>query len=873
MTSFLKISLPPDIASSPATIFIAAALVFTLSGWHWSTIVTAVAAGISIWLFTELPTGVTIWPIIFALIGAVIVGSFRILLWPILSLLMIFQSRQIASLENLDNTAYLPALSLLETYCWPYPLGLKQILQSLARHGYPDSYFTRNALKRKYEKVRVEMISDNILAASSLAEISMAKSNLMPPSLLKPIDEIRQIESKKRLGTEKVRQYATILEDLQKTIKEGPKQFGDPKITSEEIQSLEKLVEIIYRELRSGIVEYWELYNTLSQITVLENKPEEQDRSEQAQIIAATAFYLAQIQNLDKEIRSIKLPRSLVSPKERTTYNILLAIQPRLERFEQGLDYQERARLLAEIQRTFTVEMPDTWLTIDPKNDNLVKQDNPWASLTKAAEHYLSELVHLNNAYIQWVTNEIAQVLTSVESIESLPALAQKTERLIRFGEQYGPMLDSTILYLERISKEAASALAFPTGYNRRLGLQATLDRITELHQQLALRFVSEAMSIIVPLRKIGEMLHAELFAVSDDSANVFRNPYVTGNPLKLQSQLFKGREDLAQKIANLLESQSRPTLVVHGPRRMGKTSFLLQLPRLLPSYLPVYLDMQSAGAQGSDVEFAYAMARAIYLQIGRSNRLTKPSLADFKDYPFTILTDWLEEIKPLFSNRTMLFVIDEFELIGRALKEGKLSINVLDYLRNMMQHNDNILLMFAGVQTIEALGPNPSSYFISAYPVEISYLHPKEAEELIRNPDPKAGKMPDYDGDVVAQILEMTLCQPLLVQFICSEIVNQANEQNLRIIHIDTLQAAIKRVLNATLYFDNIWVDAGQEGQALLIELAHGPKPLAELAFSEETIADLQHRRVIRLLPDDRYEIEIPLVQAWVKRKTTPAM
>ena len=70
----------------------------------------------------------------------------------------------------------------------------------------------------------------------------------------------------------------------------------------------------------------------------------------------------------------------------------------------------------------------------------------------------------------------------------------------------------------------------------------------------------------------------------------------------------------------------------------------------------------------------------------------------------------------------------------------------------------------------------------------------------------------------------------------------------------------------------DNIWVDAGQEGQELLIELANGPKSLGEHAFSEETIADLQQRRVIRRLPDSQYEIEIPLVQAWVKRKKPPA-
>lgn len=896
---FFVVSLSSDTISSPLVIFIVTTLVFTLSGFHWSTLVTAVAAAGSILLFTGLPMNS---PILLVFVGAVIIGFSRILLWPIFSILLIQQSRQIRNASEIEKHTHLPVLNLLESYYFPSPLGRNQVLRSLARRGYPDKFFTSNGLKERYNKIRTETISGDILAVSSIAEMISVDQKLLSPPLLTPIQEVKQIQSDKLSVTERVRRFAQLIQTTQKTIKIGPQTYRTSPITAKEIQTLEHLNHLIYVELRPEVKQYWDIYHLFPQLPEPDKPPVSQQKvssptqavivsmirqhydlpltnetqqPEQRRVITNTRFYLQQIGALHKRIQVLEPLRARLSQEEESIYNTLIAIQPRLEGFEQELNYQERARLLQNIRQTLPQKPPTTWLTIDPEEDALIEQDNPWTLWINTAEQYLNQLRQLNDDYILWAKNEIVAALSSTETIASLPLLSRKTRHIVSFSEQYGPMLDTTISSLEQISREATSALAFPTGYNRRLGLQETLDHITELRQRLALRFVTEAVPITEPLRQIGELLHSELFVSPDDIINAYQNPYIPGNPLNLQSfELFKGREDLAQKIVNLLRSQSRPTLVLHGPRRMGKTSFLLQLPRLLPSsYLPIYLDMQDAGAQGSDAEFAYALATAIYDQIGRNYRVTEPDYEDFEKRPFTTLTKWLNTVTPLLQDKILLFTIDEFEIIGRALEQGDLSIKVLDYLRHLMQHNNNMILMFAGVQTIEALGPNPASYFISAYPVEISYLHPTEAEELIRNPNPKAGKMPDYDDDVIAHILQQTLCQPLLVQFICSEVINLANEQNLRNIHLDTLHMAIKRVLSATLYFDNIWVDAGQEGQTLLIELANGSKSLAELAFSKETIADLQQRRVIQMLPDGQFAIEIPLVQAWVRRKTTPAV
>jgi len=124
-------------------------------------------------------------------------------------------------------------------------------------------------------------------------------------------------------------------------------------------------------------------------------------------------------------------------------------------------------------------------------------------------------------------------------------------------------------------------------------------------------------------------------------------NPFQFGNPLKRdQAYLFKGRAAFADQVVRLALDRSRPTLVLHGPRRCGKSSFLLNLPRLLPSdILPVYVDLQTEAATGSEGDFCYSLVRAMR-QDCRSLGLELPEVrrSEFTARPYPALEDWLDE-------------------------------------------------------------------------------------------------------------------------------------------------------------------------------------------------------------------------------------
>lgn len=73
-------------------------------------------------------------------------------------------------------------------------------------------------------------------------------------------------------------------------------------------------------------------------------------------------------------------------------------------------------------------------------------------------------------------------------------------------------------------------------------------------------------------------------------------NPYISGEPVR-RDDMFFGRRELLQRIIDSLHSNS---IMIHGERRIGKTSLLLQLVTTLrevddPEYwfVPVYIDME----------------------------------------------------------------------------------------------------------------------------------------------------------------------------------------------------------------------------------------------------------------------------------------
>jgi hypothetical protein len=353
-------------------------------------------------------------------------------------------------------------------------------------------------------------------------------------------------------------------------------------------------------------------------------------------------------------------------------------------------------------------------------------------------------------------------------------------------------------------------------------------------------------------------------------------NPYVAGNPIDAEnSRLFTGRDDVLREIEEaLLASGQKPTLVLYGPRRSGKTSLLLQLPRRLEEdVIPIHVDMQGAtqvkGLGG--VLFNIAERAVKGAASGRGVELPMPMLEDFSVEPVIAFNRWLDQAEARLDNHVLFLALDEFEKIQLAIDKGVLDTSILDMLRNLIQFRRKLVLLLAGVSTLEEMGHDWHSYFISVRPIRVSYLKSEDVRQLITKPKDDFGL--EYEPEAVERIITATHCQPFLVQLICLELVNYLNSRERRAqgawdcAKLADVEQAIQRALRSgEPYFANVWSDSSPVEQRILIALA------ASISFEPDRAAlnHLQRRDLIEPVDGGGWRFQVEIIREWVRREKT---
>jgi hypothetical protein len=435
---------------------------------------------------------------------------------------------------------------------------------------------------------------------------------------------------------------------------------------------------------------------------------------------------------------------------------------------------------------------------------------------------------------------------------------------------------------LFQVSQSVAVALDSESPRNRWLGLSGAADDLAILRQNLPL-LGRRAIGRWTPVVEEWQRLLAPELERPLAQAGEIPNPYEAGNPLRAnRAALFRGQQNLTDAVATALLERNRPTLALYGPRRVGKTSFLLQLPRLLGgNTISVFVNLQAPAATRSTGNFLYTLARSVV----NDARLYQVSLPPVeretfqRGDPFIVFEDWLQDrALPILAERRLLLTLDEFEKLGQAIEAGRVEEAVLDQLRSLIQHQPQLSLLFAGVATLDELGPHWSSYFINVRALRATYLRPHEAEGLIRDPDPESGFNLAYADAVVNDIISLTRCHPYLVQLLCADLVREANARQTHHATLDLLEAALVRALQSgEPYFRNVWDEmTGTDpasvaaGQGLLRRLAAsaGPLPIplegADVAI-RRAVDRMTRLDVIEEEVAGGYQFQVPLIKRWV--------
>ncbi len=501
----------------------------------------------------------------------------------------------------------------------------------------------------------------------------------------------------------------------------------------------------------------------------------------------------------------------------------------------------------------------------------LIIENNPVEG--KAALEYLSTSPQ------RWAAQAVqieldARSLQGCTDVEAI----RKIHHNFVIGELQNPASPQLRL-AQRISEDVDAALNQASAYNQRLALRNVADELNlHLHD-----FTRNSDKYTIRFRPLARSWHEIVTNYVEELAKITElrqeidSPYIIGVPLTEEQKIFMGRDDIGLRIEQLLRDRRRPPLLLYGQRRMGKTSLLNNIGKLLPSnIIPIFVDLQGAPSSASDhTGFLYNLARDME-KSAKKQGVTLPSLARevLKADPFTYFYEWLDKVEQALEQNTALLALDEFEVLDNAIAKRRFDEqDVLGMLRHLIQHRPRFKVLLAGSHTIEEY-QRWASYLINVQVVHISYLKEAEARQLIERPVKDFTLR--YEPNAVERVLQLTRCHPFLVQLLCAEIIVLKNEQDPSMRRFATLadvEAAIPEALQSGGFFfadiQNNQVDA--TGQAILRFIAAQGEGaivsrqtlLQQFSHADITFNLLLQRELIEEV-DDGYSFQVELIRRW---------
>jgi HEAT repeat protein len=330
-------------------------------------------------------------------------------------------------------------------------------------------------------------------------------------------------------------------------------------------------------------------------------------------------------------------------------------------------------------------------------------------------------------------------------------------------------------------------------------------------------------------------------------------SPYVLGPPVKT-SKMFYGRRDVFDWITeNISGVQQQNILVLHGERRMGKTSILYQLLNRPPSpqHICILFSLELATTT-TPGDLFYDLAIDICEEMARHGLdVPTPEEGEFMRNAQRSFRRFFEQVEDVLGNRRLLIMFDEIDILIAKIEEGILSSDVFHFVRGLMQHSDKIAFLVTGAYKVnEMLKDNKSILFNIALPHKISYLNENEAAALIEEP---VADYLNYDDPVVNKIIKVTACHPYFIQYICDSLVKLAQRVQKNWVFLPDVDVVLQEVIQ-----DN----TGQLEKAIYAQLT---KPEQQALTG---LANVTDDRTVFVSPDAvaevlaRYELDIPKPQ-----------
>lgn len=274
-------------------------------------------------------------------------------------------------------------------------------------------------------------------------------------------------------------------------------------------------------------------------------------------------------------------------------------------------------------------------------------------------------------------------------------------------------------------------------------------------------------------------------------------NPYIAGAPVR-NPRMFFGREALLQKIINTLHNNS---LMIYGPRRIGKTSLLHQLKQKLEQtpdreyfFVPVYIDLQGT----PESRFFAVMMHDIvdgcesHIRLPEDLRI-KAGDGDYSARDFSAdIKQILALLKPRSSKRLKLvLLIDEVDELNAYSERANQKLRSIF----MKTFAESLVAVMSGSFIRKHWESEGSPWYNFFEEIPLDSISRQDGEALIRQPVKGIFR---YEDGAVDKILEYSENVPYRIQKFCVNLVANAIEARRRVITAEDVERARANVLES---------------------------------------------------------------------------
>ncbi len=269
-------------------------------------------------------------------------------------------------------------------------------------------------------------------------------------------------------------------------------------------------------------------------------------------------------------------------------------------------------------------------------------------------------------------------------------------------------------------------------------------------------------------------------------------NPFIVGTPVR-QSDMFFGRDSLRDRLVKMIKSGQINVISLYGQRRMGKTSFLMQVEQVLhrENIISVYIDLQGYFGFGESADgFLFLLAERINAKI--KSEISEDKIYEFtgknkedRTMDFIEFGQYLSAVFKTFPEKKVVLMIDEFEVM--FMKKNNAShwqTDVFRFMRALVQeYSQSFYLLFCGLYKLSELESSfpdqiTSSLAGTAQVFKLSYLSEETSRDLIEKP--LKGQV-DFSEETLHYIYKKTGGHPYLLQTVGYSIANYVNETSRR--------------------------------------------------------------------------------------------